>query len=108
MKGGRTVPVEEIAQIVPIYKHILSIFEYNPVMSTKSVSVYDQSSQIRMVLYLSIFLCEPMGTREIFLSFSLLVEIDRHLPVFRDLVTGDYKTQDRPFIIMKKISLKYL
>jgi hypothetical protein len=45
------------------------------------------------ILYLSVFLCEPMGRREIFHTFSLLVEIEGHFS--HEFVTYDYKTQVR-------------
>jgi hypothetical protein len=38
-------------------------------------------------------MCEPMGRREIFRTFSLLVEIDGHFTV--DGVTYIYVTEDR-------------
>jgi hypothetical protein len=38
------------------------------------------------------FPCEPMGRREIFHTFSLLVEMERHFT--HEFVTCDYETQD--------------
>jgi hypothetical protein len=38
-------------------------------------------------------MCEPMGRREIFLTFSLLVEIEGHLT--NEFVSYVYETEDR-------------
>jgi hypothetical protein len=50
-------------------------------------------SQNRRVLYLSLFLCEPMGSREMFHTFSLLVEIEGHFT--HEFVSYVYETEDR-------------
>jgi hypothetical protein len=53
-------------------------------------------SQKRRVLYLSLFLCEPMGCREIFHTFSLLVELEGHFThEFVSFVSYVYETEDR-------------
>jgi hypothetical protein len=38
-------------------------------------------------------MCEPMGRREIFLTFSLLVEIEEHFT--KEFVSYVYETKDR-------------
>jgi hypothetical protein len=55
----------------------------------------ESQSQIRRVLYLTHFLCEPMRRIEIFHTISLLVEIEGHFTY--EFVTYRYVfgTQDR-------------
>jgi hypothetical protein len=46
------------------------------------------------------FMCEPRGRREIFLTFSLLVEIQGH--VTNEFVSYVYETEDRIILFTER------